>query len=334
MPSHHLIALVAVSSILLSACTGARTGAVMDEPARTDGRAAEPLDDALDILVRLAVTDDSAEVFAYAAGALMVEMVVPNGRYFEPGGMVSFAPPEWEWALENREDPQLLEVLKAVESRGLPAREVFEAFLQNGPEGLFEDDVDKVTVENPGVPPPSRRELLCALGALSNEQGPAALEAGLHLAARLLGVDAHWSLEDAEEVTVDSVAALGAEIEAAACAHGRDADRLLGVIEAEICNTWDLWAQYPGTVPEPEHHRGCAHRRHGSDGTACTVTDNENGTYTLSCDDGTVVIFRDGEPGSDAPCTMTDNEDGTYTLVCLDGSAVTFPGLSSSDIGE
>lgn len=53
----------------------------------------------------------------------------------------------------------------------------------------------------------------------------------------------------------------------------------------------------------------------GADGTSCTVTDNEDGTVTVGCEDGTTVTIADG-----TSCTVTDNEDGTATLSCEDGT--------------
>jgi hypothetical protein len=55
----------------------------------------------------------------------------------------------------------------------------------------------------------------------------------------------------------------------------------------------------------------------GQDGSNCSVADNGDGTYTLTCTDGTVVTFSDGADGSDA-CTASYNGDGTATLLCPD----------------
>jgi len=58
----------------------------------------------------------------------------------------------------------------------------------------------------------------------------------------------------------------------------------------------------------------------GTNGTSCTVTDNGDGTVTISCDDGTNVTVTDGTDGSS--CTVTDNGDGTKTIACDDGTTV------------
>jgi mono/diheme cytochrome c family protein len=59
----------------------------------------------------------------------------------------------------------------------------------------------------------------------------------------------------------------------------------------------------------------------GTAGAACTVTDNGDGTKTISCDDGTEVTVSDGTAGT--ACTVTDNGDGTVTITCEDGTEVT-----------
>lgn len=58
----------------------------------------------------------------------------------------------------------------------------------------------------------------------------------------------------------------------------------------------------------------------GTDGTSCTVTDNGDGTQTITCDDGTSVTVTDGESGG--TCTISDNGDGTSTITCEDGTSV------------
>jgi hypothetical protein len=63
-------------------------------------------------------------------------------------------------------------------------------------------------------------------------------------------------------------------------------------------------------------------------GTSCSVTDNGNGTSTITCDDGTTVTVTDGQSGS---CSVTDNGNGTSTITCDDGTTVTVTdGHSSS----
>ncbi len=57
----------------------------------------------------------------------------------------------------------------------------------------------------------------------------------------------------------------------------------------------------------------------GEDGTSCTVTDNGDGTVTISCEDGTEVTISDGQDGTDGEsCTIVDNGDGTKTITCGD----------------
>lgn len=55
----------------------------------------------------------------------------------------------------------------------------------------------------------------------------------------------------------------------------------------------------------------------GTNGASCTVTDNGNGTATLTCPGGGTFVVRNGG------CTVTDNGDGTRTIRCSDGSVVT-----------
>ncbi len=70
----------------------------------------------------------------------------------------------------------------------------------------------------------------------------------------------------------------------------------------------------------------------GTDGTSCTVTDNGDGTKTITCDDGTSVTVTDGADGT---CTVVDNGDGTKTITCDDGTSVTVddgqPGLGAGE---
>lgn len=55
----------------------------------------------------------------------------------------------------------------------------------------------------------------------------------------------------------------------------------------------------------------------GEDGSSCSVVDNNDGTKTISCTDGTTATVTDG--GS---CSASDNGDGTKTISCTDGSSV------------
>jgi hypothetical protein len=68
--------------------------------------------------------------------------------------------------------------------------------------------------------------------------------------------------------------------------------------------------------------------RDGQNGTSCTVTDHQNGTRTIACDDGTSAVITDGRDGQDGTdggsCTVTDHGDGTVTLSCEDGTSVTW----------
>lgn len=75
---------------------------------------------------------------------------------------------------------------------------------------------------------------------------------------------------------------------------------------------------------------------HGANGSSCSVADNENGTKTITCEDGTNAIVSDGSAGADGKtCTVTDNGDGTATLVCTDGTqaivATPFSGVLEGD---
>ncbi len=59
-------------------------------------------------------------------------------------------------------------------------------------------------------------------------------------------------------------------------------------------------------------------------GTSCSVTDNGDGTSTISCEDGTSVTVQGGATGdAGSGCTVTDNGDGTKTIKCDDGTSVT-----------
>ena len=64
----------------------------------------------------------------------------------------------------------------------------------------------------------------------------------------------------------------------------------------------------------------------GDKGNGCTVADNGDSTYTVTCD-GDAVTLSNGTPG--AACTVTDNGDASYTIDC-DGKQVT---VSSGEAG-
>ena len=62
----------------------------------------------------------------------------------------------------------------------------------------------------------------------------------------------------------------------------------------------------------------------GPAGPAPTVTDNGDGTFTITGENGSILI-SDGTDGDSAPIpTITDNGDGTYTIDNGNGQSVTF----------
>ena len=52
----------------------------------------------------------------------------------------------------------------------------------------------------------------------------------------------------------------------------------------------------------------------GQAGTPCTLEDNDDGTRTLTCADGTSVVLSDGQDA--APCTVADGGESFY--ICGD----------------
>ena len=58
----------------------------------------------------------------------------------------------------------------------------------------------------------------------------------------------------------------------------------------------------------------------GKDGKSCTLTDNHNGTSTISCPDGTSITVPTGAQGT--TCTVVNNNNGTRTISCSDGTSV------------
>jgi len=67
----------------------------------------------------------------------------------------------------------------------------------------------------------------------------------------------------------------------------------------------------------------------GQNGKSCSVKYNYqfingnyiyDGTYTLECEDGTIVVWRDGDESLN--CSISDNHDGTYTMTCKDGTSL------------
>ena len=61
--------------------------------------------------------------------------------------------------------------------------------------------------------------------------------------------------------------------------------------------------------------------------TQAPLSDNSDGTYTLTCPDGSSVVVSDGATGltgaDGEPCTVADNGDGSMTLTCPDGTSAT-----------
>ena len=64
----------------------------------------------------------------------------------------------------------------------------------------------------------------------------------------------------------------------------------------------------------------------GLPGSSCSVKDNNDGTYTMSCEDGTYVTWHDGTPGVNGldgvSCISTPNNDRTTTIDCGDNSFI------------
>jgi OmcA/MtrC family decaheme c-type cytochrome len=58
----------------------------------------------------------------------------------------------------------------------------------------------------------------------------------------------------------------------------------------------------------------------GSNGASCTLTDNGNGTSTITCPGGTSVTVPTGAKGTS--CTVVADPDGTRTITCSDGTSV------------
>ena len=64
----------------------------------------------------------------------------------------------------------------------------------------------------------------------------------------------------------------------------------------------------------------------GKDGTPCSITDNHDGTATISCGDGGTFTVTNGTNGTNgmngtngsngASCTLGDTDGGTRTLTC------------------
>jgi uncharacterized protein (TIGR02145 family) len=85
----------------------------------------------------------------------------------------------------------------------------------------------------------------------------------------------------------------------------------------------------------------------GVDGSSCSAVDNGDGSYTISCTDGTNVTLSDGQDGTDgvngadgsdgvdgvdgSSCSVADNGDGTSTITCTDGTSAVIQGGSSGN---
>jgi len=62
----------------------------------------------------------------------------------------------------------------------------------------------------------------------------------------------------------------------------------------------------------------------GKDGESCSVSEPEAGTKLISCTDGTSVSVHDGEQGQTGySCSVVDNGNGTSTVGCEDGTSAT-----------
>jgi len=82
----------------------------------------------------------------------------------------------------------------------------------------------------------------------------------------------------------------------------------------------------------------------GPAGTSCTVVEDETGTKTITCADGSEVTVSDGADGDDGAdgadgadgtsCSVTDNADGSKTLTCDDGTLVTWGDGEDGENGE
>jgi len=49
----------------------------------------------------------------------------------------------------------------------------------------------------------------------------------------------------------------------------------------------------------------------GAPGEGCTATDNQDGTYTINCGEGEIVVSDGSDGGS---CMVVDNDDGSKTV--------------------
>lgn len=75
----------------------------------------------------------------------------------------------------------------------------------------------------------------------------------------------------------------------------------------------------------------------GADGSSCMAINNDNGTYTISCEDGSSVVLMDGAAGSNGAdgdsgesCTVISNGAARATISCGDGTSVTIDAPEAS----
>ena len=74
--------------------------------------------------------------------------------------------------------------------------------------------------------------------------------------------------------------------------------------------------------------------------SGCSVSENEDGSSTLTCSDGSSVVIpkgkdgANGDNGSAGGCSVSQNEDGSSTLTCSDGSSVVIPKGKDGANGE
>lgn len=70
----------------------------------------------------------------------------------------------------------------------------------------------------------------------------------------------------------------------------------------------------------------------GEDGSSCSIEKNDDGSGTLTCDDGTEVTLspgEDGDPGEDGQsCTVEQDGDGQVTIACGEDTATVSDGES------
>lgn len=72
----------------------------------------------------------------------------------------------------------------------------------------------------------------------------------------------------------------------------------------------------------------------GDAGSGCTVVDNKDGSFLVTCG-STSVTVKDGQKGTDGKageaCSATDNKDGTYTVKCGTDSVTLKDGQKGTD---